>query len=714
MGMSPTQRDRWLKYGANVALSCLAAIALAVLATYAAERRPIRIDATAEGLYSLKPQTIKIIRDIQTPIRLVSLYTHSKPPSSPDEDQQAQQAIVPPDEAAQTVNDLLEEYANKGKNITVETIDPVTSPTKVDDLIEEVESKYGGEIKQYRDFVESFKGTIDQIRKIADPEAKAVESLSLPQDIDQALLQTLREAFVTVQGFPNGLDELEAALQRPLKQKPPDYKGAADAITENLGTLSTVLDAVVSNFNTLEKRGGLPPGVADYMKQSLPHYQQLKKLVDDTLAQGKKLGELKLDTLRSALRERNTILVMSDKEWRAINYDQVWQPAVRVGAAVMSDTPPRPRFAGEQQVTAAILSLGSGGVKPKIAFVRAGGPPLTQSLGLGGGDAPLSEAAARLGLYNFDVVEKDLTGQFAQQSGGEIPEPSDDEIKNATWVVWDFTRQQNPEMGGPTSIAPQVAQHLKDGGSAVIITSSRQDPMADTLADWGLTIRPDAMIVHEKIAVAGSASSDMLESALGLPFVFDLREYGDHPLAKPLNGLDGIFLGMCPVTVHEVKGCRGTPLLPIPTAPEAPRSWGAAGFDPNDQNAVVQFNSTTDIDGPLYAGAAVEKDTGQRLVVLAAGEFPNNQLLDLNEQEFNADAPPVLRCPGNGELFTNSVFWAAHQDTLIDISPAAMDVGRIREMTPAALNFWRVGVLLIGMPLLVLAIGAGVYVQRRD
>ena len=68
-----SQRERWLKYGGNVALTCIIAVALAVMATYAAGRHPIRIDTTTEGLYSLKPQTIRIIQNIKSPIRIVSL-----------------------------------------------------------------------------------------------------------------------------------------------------------------------------------------------------------------------------------------------------------------------------------------------------------------------------------------------------------------------------------------------------------------------------------------------------------------------------------------------------------------------------------------------------------------------------------------------------------------------------------------------------------------
>ena len=77
--------------------------------------------------------------------------------------------------------------------------------------------------------------------------------------------------------------------------------------------------------------------------------------------------------------------------------------------------------------------------------------------------------------------------------------------------------------------------------------------------------------------------------------------------------------------------------------------------------------------------------------------------------------PPieVNRSPGNGELFTNSIFWLAHLEPMIAISPSAMDVPRIDDMSKGMLDFWRVGVLMILLPGIVLAAGAFVYMSRR-
>src|SRR4051812_19645269 len=71
-----TQKERWVKYGANVALASVVVVVLAVAVVPTAHHPPRRFDMTAGKEYSLKPQTINIIKDLKSPVTLVSLYTH--------------------------------------------------------------------------------------------------------------------------------------------------------------------------------------------------------------------------------------------------------------------------------------------------------------------------------------------------------------------------------------------------------------------------------------------------------------------------------------------------------------------------------------------------------------------------------------------------------------------------------------------------------------
>src|SRR5438477_6211580 len=119
-----TQKQRWVKYGANVALAIVVVILLAGLLTYGAQRVDRRVDTTEAGIYSLKPQTVNLIKDNTQKLKLVSLY------AAKDERDQ-------PNPYAGPVRDLLEEYSRKGKNIDYDVIDPVKEPTKTDVLVSE-------------------------------------------------------------------------------------------------------------------------------------------------------------------------------------------------------------------------------------------------------------------------------------------------------------------------------------------------------------------------------------------------------------------------------------------------------------------------------------------------------------------------------------------------------------------------------------------------
>ncbi|HMB95558.1 MAG TPA: hypothetical protein VKK61_05925, partial [Tepidisphaeraceae bacterium] len=194
-----------------------------------------------------------------------------------------------------------------------------------------------------------------------------------------------------------------------------------------------------------------------------------------------------------------------------------------------------------------------------------------------------------------------------------------------------------------------------------------------------------------------------------LPFVFVVNKYGDHLLTQPLTSFDFLIAGAVPVQTNPTAGVKQTPLLPIP---QNPKTWGERDLESaNDQN--VKFDPATDLPPPLWGGATAEKDDS-RLVVYGCLQSFTNPIVSIPDQEMIKRRVIVARFPGNSELFTNSIFWLAKMEPMIAISPAAMEVSRISNMSDAALNSWRVGVVLILLPGLVLAAGIAMYFARRD
>ncbi len=727
------QSRRWLKYGSNTVVVSAVVVLLAVLVVYLAQRFDHQTDTTQAALYSLKPQTLKVIGDNQQHITITSFYSKAKRGDAAygtgaDAAEAAAAATV--QSQAGVVADLLDEYASRGRNISVEEIDPKLNPSKADALIEQVTDQYGGEVKKYKDFTDTLGAKYDAIAKTAtDERAKVVPLRRLLPDTDEGV--NVSEVLASVGRIPGFLKEYQQAYQTSLHQKPPDYKGVADSVSGRMADLSTFLGQVIDGFSQFKDGKTVPAEVRQYMAAATPVYQGMKKQADDLVAQAKGLGELKLDTIREALHQDNAILVRGDKDWKVIRYDQVWKNDARDargGGTV------RPRFAGEQMITTAILGLEQP-TKTKVCFVRAGGEPLADTGG------PFSSVAARLRDYNFDVSDKDLTGQYAmqamQQQMPTTPEPSDADVDDAIWVVFNQTPQQNPMMGGPPpGIADKVAAHMAAGhhwqggkkvagGSAFVLAVPHGDTLATAVSPFGLTLRSDAMACHALVKAEGASDpNDIMNQAARVPFIFPIKDWGTSAVTDAVRGLPGVMLEVVPVEVAPAPaGVTNQALIPVPTTPDSPLSWGETDLAALESRGAFdpKYDAGTDIPGPLNAAAMGEKADGSRLLVMGSPfSFQGSDLAvgtsivdmpDPDEAQQHVYAPEF---PGNGEFFMDSVFWLAHQEPMIAISPAAMNVARLAPIGRVSQGIWHVGVLLIGLPGLILAAGVAAYLSRQD
>jgi hypothetical protein len=712
-----SQHQRWIKYGANVAVACVVVVVLAIVVTYLADVLNRRIDTTTTGLYSLKPQTVNIIKDNKSKIRLVSLYTPIAGAATDAARAQAEEHAS----RTEAVNDLLDEYRRKGKNIDVEIIDPVATPQKVDALVAEVTSRYGGEVQKYKEAVADYGKVYDQIAALAKGELPKIGKLPLSTlaAAQRGAAADAANALYYAQDIPETLDKSRKRVDRRLGEKIPDYKLATEQIQSAAESLSANLAELIAIFGRAKSDLSLPEPVRQYATDSVPTYEQMKTLADDLATRIKGLGELKLDAVRQKLDEKDAILVLGEKDMRALSYNQVWRTDAAEVRRLQPGQEIKPRFAGEQQITSAILSLTSE-TKPKVVFVRPGGPPLA-SPGFppfqpGG---PLSEIAARLREYNFDVLEKDLSGMWAMQQqmrGGGMPpepEPSDEEIKDAVWIVLSFPTQQQGMMGmPPPTIAPKVAAHLKAGGSALLLFLPNSEDMAEALKEYGISVDTGAIVVKEVAQTNATPTADFIEEAQRSPFIFVTNDYGEHLLAKPLASLDSLLIPILPVKTTAAEGAKNTPLLPLPTTP---KSWAERDVESTLQGNPVTFDeSAGDVPGPVFGGAAGERDGAGRVVAIGSLQFATNQIIALPDPDMLRRGLLVARFPGNAELIANSVFWLAKMEPMIAISPAAMEVSRIEPMSPGALRVWRIGGLLIGLPGAVILAGTLVYFMRRD
>ncbi len=698
------QHQRWLKYGLNVAIATVVVIALASVLIYLTQSRKRRFDTTGQSVNSLKEQTRNILKDLKTNVTLVSLYTRTGTNRAEDKVDYVGQ-----------VEDMLDEYKRNSSRIEIELIDPIASPTKVDDLIHKVTEKYGGEVKKYKEFLDRYPKKYESISKTAKEEAAKVAELPFNEIKTQDLAETVLITIATVQNFPKALETGKQRIDRQLKQKPPDYKGATESINSTMSNFSDMLARIIDDFKTAKDNTKVPASFRVYMTQSLPRYEGLKKEADDFVAEIGKLGELKLDSLRQSLRERDSILVMGDNDLKVLPFDKVWKKTVDKKPAPGGD-PVKPQFAGEQQISTAILAL-TATKKPKVCFMRPGGPPVTeQSPFSRGGPVSFAEVAGRLRDYNFAVMEKDFTGMWAMQSQMQgmpaAPEPSDADVKDAIWIVLNMPTQSQMGMP-PPSIAAKLTEHLANGGSAMVMSFPQADDLSVALSPWGVKINTDLLAVKSLIASNSGREGDQIEQAeRKYQHVFILKEFGDHLLTKPLRSLEAAIVPITPVELSKKDGYTAFPILPIPTAPP---SWATA-LDNYRGGGEIKFDKARgDKPSPIFGGAVVEKNGGGRLVVIGSLDFANDNLVMMPDEEmWKQGYRDIPRFPGNAELFANSVYWLAKLEPMIAISPSAMQISRIAPMTDGAARMWTVGVLLIGLPGLVIAAGVMMYLARRD
>jgi hypothetical protein len=713
-----TQKERWLKYGANVALTCIVVVLLAGFGAYIFQRHRIRTDTTASGAYSLKPPTVQLIKNVPQKVRLVGLF--SRKDSAAQQQKKVQDVEDSAEVRYQRVADLLSEYQQKsGGKIQAEMIDPDAQPGKVADLFVQVQRKYGNDVARYDEVLKEYPKTLDEITKLSNQEKEAVQKL--PEIKDKKVAQTVGEIFVTVEIFPQILDQIRVGVKKQLELKVPDYKGAADSIRSGLEGLNERIDAVLARFKAAKEDKNTPKEFMDYVAQAQARYETMKKAADDLLGKLVMLGELKqVDELRR--NQKNSIAIMGETDMKVIPQEEIFK--VEDVRMMDAERNLRPRFAGEQQVSTALVTLTSK-EKKKVAFIRSGGPPVTaRAMGYTG---PMTDVAERLRELNVEVLDKDLSGSWQMQAmqlqmQGMMfpPDASDEQLKDAVWVVLASPQDPRQMMMNPSAgqMGAKVQEHLKNSGSAMVLFDPQAEKM-DFLKEWGVEVKPDYLIVHEQVERQGARSEDMAMEYWRQQPVFIINQYGDHLVTRPLRSLDSLMVPLVPVNTVDAKGVKTTKILPVPSEPKA---WAEMDFDALRQQKTVAFNPAKDqltpgdLPPPLWGGVIAEKEDGKgRLVVIGCRRFAFNDYLNEPDYEVaRAQRRFVPRFPGNEELFVNSMYWLLKMDTMISISPASFEVARVKpEMKESTKNLWHFVVVAL-LPAMVLGAGVMVYVKRRD
>ena len=105
------------RYGTNVAIMTLAFFAIIILLNFLLFRAPTRIDVTATRVFTLSQQTIKVLDNIEKPVRANAFFVPSD----------ANTAF-----AREQAEDLLNEFSRRSRNFTYRFVDPELNKTIAD------------------------------------------------------------------------------------------------------------------------------------------------------------------------------------------------------------------------------------------------------------------------------------------------------------------------------------------------------------------------------------------------------------------------------------------------------------------------------------------------------------------------------------------------------------------------------------------------------
>jgi len=246
-------------------------------------------------------------------------------------------------------------------------------------------------------------------------------------------------------------------------------------------------------------------------------------------------------------------------------------------------------------------------------------------------------------------------------------------------------------IAGPMKpVSSQEVQLLKKyvdaGGSLVVMENpilftefgDSNDPLADYLtSDWGITLNNDVII---------DLSSQQPLNAVSY-------SAGPHPITQNLSQN---YLVIMPKarTIAITEGLEGITQTPLILT--SPNSWGEKNFTSAEGTQVSL--DPEDLPGPLTMAASGENtNTKGRVVVFGNSVFATDQGFDAY---------------GNGNIFVNSVDWAAEQEDLINITPRTPTS---RTFVPPS-QFQLLAILLgsvILIPGLVLFAGISAWLARK-
>lgn len=322
-------------------------------------------------------------------------------------------------------------------------------------------------------------------------------------------------------------------------------------------------------------------------------------------------------------------------------------------------------FAGESDLTQAMIRLISPQARTVYFLTGHGEPDIN-----GTDSAAMSRARQTLESKNYTVKSLNLA------AANKIPD-------DAKAII--VAGPTNPLLDQELTL---IKAYVAKGGSLIVMEDptvftkigTGPDPLADYLkSDWGITLENDVVI--------------------------------DLTSQQPLQAISSSYSSTIPITQHTASVTimpQARSLTVSQTPPQgvtltglintAQQSWGETDLASLQAKQQIAFNQGTDIPGPLTLAASAENAaTKSRVVVFGNSIFATDKGFDIYS---------------NGDIFVNSVDWAAQQGNLINITPRTPITRTFNAPSQLVMLMIILGSVIV-IPGLIVAAGVSNWLARR-
>ncbi len=435
--------------------------------------------------------------------------------------------------------------------------------------------------------------------------------------------------------------------------------------------------------------------VVVFMTPASTLYEQVRELLDRYAAASPKLEVEFIDPDREPLKTRqlvqqfgveaaNTVVFSYGERSKYVTSEQMAE--YDYSGLQFGSEPSLKSFKGEEQFTAAILSLVAPRV-PKVYFVTGHGEAsLEATAAAGAGGASLRSLAEALRRENMSVAETSLLG-------GQVPEDAD-----ALAIVGPTRRFTEAEVA-------LLGSWLDRGGRLLVCLDPDLQPGAagsglePLLARHGLELVND-LVVDPSRRVVGLDSSAVY-----------LDQFATHPVTRGLEGggVAVLFPVARSVGTTAVEGLEVSRL--VETTADG---WGER--DVEGLRRGTAENGDGDLPGPVAVAVAVERgaaaaggEGGDDGGAADTGNGPAMRLVVLGDSDFMAD--DFIASLGNQALAVNAIAWLAAREEALGIQPRSV------ERVNLYLSFQQLLVIflltVVALPGAAIVAGVVVWLRRR-